>query len=237
MGTDKTRRAVGRQLLGRAASGRIDNQGHWRPRSSRLPGFRPRCSPISHRGPTRTTMSGGNLWTQRPEILKYDPATSKWTDLRATGARARRSRHYLAPTRRHGRHAGDPAGLPHQPDGRDDGAQRGPISRRAQGRRPCAVGRRSRSIRRMGRAIKTGHLSGFDRGNPITPRAQRVLSAAGGLVAISRHRGRCARKSDDQNMKAIRPITFAPRGYSRTGSSTRLLSGRVCRGFVAQARK
>ena len=64
----------------------------------------------------------GNLWTN-DQILKYDPASAKWTifELPVRGTEIR----HIALDERSGTTQGDPAGLPHQPDGRDDVAQRG----------------------------------------------------------------------------------------------------------------
>ena len=61
----------------------------------------------------------GNLWTN-DQIFKYDPATVQVDDLRAAGARHGDPPHRARRAQR--QDAGDPAGLPHQPDGRDDGA-------------------------------------------------------------------------------------------------------------------
>ncbi len=115
------RRAVGRQFLG------LEPRPHQHQDERDHDRAVPRQGDAALPHPRRQQHNvWGNLWTN-DQIVRYDPTAQKWTtfELPVRGTEIR----HITIDERSGRDQGDRAGLPHQPDGRDDACAAKPTSR------------------------------------------------------------------------------------------------------------
>ena len=134
MGTDKNADVLGSAIPGAGASP-ASTPRPWRRGSCRCR-IRSRCSPITWSWTRATTCGAISGPTTRSSNTTRPPPSGRSSNCRCAG---RDPPHRARRTQRHDQ--GDPAGLPHQPDGSRDLAQRG-RPRRAQGAgRPVATRR------------------------------------------------------------------------------------------------